>query len=265
MQQVVVMQVHIYQTTNHHRRQLSDHKRCALLDVVGVGVGVGLVGQIRASVVAAGSPSLLVVAVVVVLVVVDGGVGASGEEGLLVAVLAVALLGVALAAAGAEEPEHGGGNGKGSAQPGGGQHVCVDGTSDTVGLGGTLNGTDNNDGQSSNHTGGSADGGGGDTTDQVGDAGDGAAAVGEETENQLKTQGDHGNDVDNLGPLGNGLESSQGVGDLIGKSDVVTRSRQVAVVEGGLGPVELGLGAVPVAISINRAVSLVGKVSGHVQ
>lgn len=248
------MQSRFYPTTFHRRALLNRNGSHGHLHVVRVRVRVGLVGQIRAGVVGgARSPSLLVVAVGVVVhvvVVVDGSIGAAGHKGLLLAILAAAGLGVALAAACAEQPEQRGGDSESGSEPDSSQEVLVDAAGYTVVLGRRLDGTNHDNSQGSNHGGGGAHGEGGNTTDQVSDAGDGAAAVGEETQDQLKTQSNHGDDVDNLGPLGDGLESGQGVGNLVRESNVVARGAQVAVVEGGRGPVELGLGALAVAIRV---------------
>lgn len=102
-------------------------------------------------------------------------------------VLATASGGVALAAAGAEEPEQRGPDGESSTEPDSRQEGRVDIPLHTVIFGSSLDGSNNDDGHGGDHGGGSTHSDCGDTADQVGNARDGATAVGEDAGNQLNS------------------------------------------------------------------------------
>lgn len=201
---------------------------------------------------------LLVVAIAgaVVVVIMERSVRPCGQERLLIINLAAASVVVALAAAGAEEPEQRCSHSESSPKPDSGQETCVNAAAYTVVLGSSLDGTNNDDCHGGDHCCGGAYSNRGDTTNQVGDTRDGTAAVGESTSKQLDTESDHGDDINNLCPLGDLLERAERASDLGGQGNIVSRAGDVARVQCGLCPVELSLGASSITIGVGSAVSL---------
>ena len=194
-------------------------------------------------------------------VVVEGRVAAVGDELLLVAAGAAVRAGAALglAAADGEDPEHTGGERKGGAQPGDGEEGRVDVAFNSIPLGRGLDGADDHNRHGSHQCGVGADGERRDTRDDPGQAAHGARARCEEGEEELDTQSDHGDDVDDLGPLGYRLESVKRADELLGKLDLDAGSssdrRQRGRVQVRLSPVKLGLGAVALVILAGPAVA----------
>lgn len=205
---------------------------------------------------------LLLVAVAGVIataVVVEGRVAAVGDELLLLAVVATvrAAAALGLAAANGEDPEEAGGEGKRGAQPGDRQERCVDIALDAVPLGRGLDGTDDYDRHGRHQRGVGTNGDCGNARDDPGQAAHSPRARGEEGEQELDAESDHGNDIDDLGPLCHSLEGVERADQLLGDIDLDVHGGanrgQAGSVQVGRGPVELGLGAVALVILAGRA------------
>lgn len=174
-----------------------------------VGPGVLVVRGLVLVVVALAAGHLVVTA--------DGVVAGAGDE--LLAIAAALLAVVRLAAADREEPEQTSGEGECETDPDTGEEVAVEATLNTVRLADGLDGADDDDSHSSGETGGGEREEDGHNADQSGEARDDSCAVGEDTNQQLDTQRNKGDDESDLGVLSNGGENIKSRLHLAGELD----------------------------------------------
>lgn len=164
-------------------------------------------------------------------------------------------------AADGEHPEEGGSDSEGGSDPHGRQEFRVDGPGDAIHLSGALNGTDDDRSHGSSQGSGSTDCKGSEGGGDEGAARERARAVGEDAQEQRDSEGDIGDDEDNLGPLCDGAEGVHGRLDAVRDCNVLARGAGHGVqlgleVGGGVGgPVELSLLACLVARSRDLAVA----------
>lgn len=136
-----------------------------------------------------------------------------------------------------------------SSDPHRGQEPRVKVGANTIDLSRALYRSDDHDSGGSRERGTGADGNGGESGEQPGDATKCPGTVGKQAKEESHAKGDVGDDKDDLGPFGDGREGLDRVGDFLGEGDVLTSEGQhgVEVASGGVqdvsGPVKGGPGA----------------------
>ncbi|KAI6769907.1 hypothetical protein HG530_004536 [Fusarium avenaceum] len=227
---------------NHVVRTIRASTRLGTVRVGLVGeVGTGSAAGVARSTVLRLSLVVVVEASLHLVVVVERSVRAvlaSTTEKLLAvgsAVLLVLASALGLAAADGEHPEETGSNGEG----GGNSDASKESTVDVA-----LNTNDRGDNEN-----------GGNTSDDPGQAGENARAVGEDAKNDLNSESEESCDVDNLSPLGNSPEGSESVLNLLGQLNlnILVGTNEVGGVQLLVGPVKLRLLALSLAILVGLA------------